>query len=204
MSSSGGGKSSLPGGGRVRQIFAARNNTGLDKSLPLDPIGNAHRGREELRGQRKGISLDRGGTETKHEKKKLKKRSQSEHPKSKLVVKPITNNIKVNAKQEVKRKPHVIKPALNKINTRKPIAIKSTSKPPAKTTQFAPKPGLIQCKNCSRNFASDRIETHRNICKKTAKKRKPFDVSKSRVEGTDAANFTGKIQGKGKKKVNNI
>ena len=70
--------------------------------------------------------------------------------------------------------------------------------------KFTARAGLVQCKNCTRNFASDRIETHRNICKKTAKKRKPFDVSKARVEGTDAANFVGKAGGTRKKKVGYI
>jgi hypothetical protein len=58
-------------------------------------------------------------------------------------------------------------------------------------TEFFPKPGLVQCKHCSRSFAADRIDKHLNICKKMVKKRKPFDVSKARVDGTDAAKFRG-------------
>lgn len=57
---------------------------------------------------------------------------------------------------------------------------------------FAPKPrnDLIQCKNCDRNFAEDRIEKHETICEKTHnKKRKKFDMKKARVKGTDAAVF---------------
>ena len=47
--------------------------------------------------------------------------------------------------------------------------------------KFAPKPGLVQCSLCSRNFAKERIEVHRQICKKTSnKKRKPFDSVKVR------------------------
>ena len=72
-------------------------------------------------------------------------------------------------------------------NQEKTNTKKDNSNPP----EFSPKPGLIQCKNCSRNFAADRIDKHLNICKKTVKQRKPFDVSKARVEGTDAANFVG-------------
>ena len=67
--------------------------------------------------------------------------------------------------------------------------------------KFSPKRGLTQCKNCTRNFASDRIETHMNICTKAVAKRKPFDISKARVEGTEAANFVEKKQGMWRKKV---
>lgn len=47
--------------------------------------------------------------------------------------------------------------------------------------KFTAKPGMAQCKICSRNFAQDRIQVHTNICKKSkekGKKRKPFDASK--------------------------
>ena len=60
---------------------------------------------------------------------------------------------------------------------------------------FAPKPrdDLSQCKNCGRNFAEDRIEKHETICTKTTqKKRKPFDMTKKRVQGTDAAPYVKK------------
>uniref|UniRef100_A0A182IUA5 C2HC/C3H-type domain-containing protein n=1 Tax=Anopheles atroparvus TaxID=41427 RepID=A0A182IUA5_ANOAO len=50
--------------------------------------------------------------------------------------------------------------------------------------------GLERCDICSRNFAEDRIEKHRTICQKTkAKKRKVFDVTKHRVQGTDAEKY---------------
>ncbi|XP_052865011.1 uncharacterized transmembrane protein DDB_G0289901 isoform X2 [Anopheles cruzii] len=50
--------------------------------------------------------------------------------------------------------------------------------------------GLTRCEICSRNFADDRIEKHRQICQKTkAKKRKVFDVTKHRVQGTDAESY---------------
>ena len=58
--------------------------------------------------------------------------------------------------------------------------------------KFAPKAGLTQCSICSRNFAPDRISKHKEICaKSTRTRRKVFDVSASRVEGTDAAQFQG-------------
>ena len=66
---------------------------------------------------------------------------------------------------------------------------------------FPPKRGFSQCENCSRNFAPDRIETHMNICSKAIKKRKPFDMSKARVEGTEAASYVDSTQGKRKKRV---
>ena len=62
--------------------------------------------------------------------------------------------------------------------------------------KFAPKAGFSQCSICSRNFAPDRISKHKEICAKSSRKRrKVFDVSASRVEGTDAAQFQGvKVQ----------
>ncbi|XP_053669464.1 LOW QUALITY PROTEIN: zinc finger C2HC domain-containing protein 1C [Anopheles marshallii] len=50
--------------------------------------------------------------------------------------------------------------------------------------------GLTRCDICSRNFATDRIDKHRQICQKTkTKKRKIFDITKHRVQGTDAESF---------------
>ncbi|XP_053680931.1 uncharacterized protein LOC128731811 [Anopheles nili] len=50
--------------------------------------------------------------------------------------------------------------------------------------------GLSRCDICSRNFATERIEKHRQICQKTkAKKRKVFDTTKHRVQGTDAETY---------------
>ena len=66
--------------------------------------------------------------------------------------------------------------------------------------KFRPVAGLTQCSVCSRNFNADRIDTHRNICKKTTnKRRKPFNVQKARIEGTDAANFFSKSRKKAEK-----
>merc|ERR1712173_10016 len=65
------------------------------------------------------------------------------------------------------------------------------SSTPARRSLFAPKPrdDLVPCKNCGRNFADDRVEKHEEICVKTAKKRKVFDMTKARVKGTDAAKY---------------
>uniref|UniRef100_A0A6E8VIL9 C2HC/C3H-type domain-containing protein n=1 Tax=Anopheles coluzzii TaxID=1518534 RepID=A0A6E8VIL9_ANOCL len=50
--------------------------------------------------------------------------------------------------------------------------------------------GLTRCDICSRNFATERIDKHRQICQKTkTKKRKVFDITKHRVQGTDAESY---------------
>jgi hypothetical protein len=55
--------------------------------------------------------------------------------------------------------------------------------------------GLTECRICGRNFASDRIAKHQEICTKTTKKkRKVFDPIKQRVKGTEAEAFLKKGQ----------
>ena len=182
-------------------MFAARNRPGVDKSLPLDPIRDTNRIviKDKKEERQRGKSLERGRKVKLSNKGKKEniKRSQSEIPSLQHANRKISDK----TKSEMSRKPYVFKVAPNLLKTSKPVIRKSKTKEKRDKQTFAPKAGLVQCKNCTRSFASDRIETHRNICKKTAKKRKPFDVSKSRVEGTDAGNFTGKPQGIRKKKV---
>lgn len=59
--------------------------------------------------------------------------------------------------------------------------------------------GMARCTICGRNFAEDRISKHVEICRKTkSKKRKVFDVTKHRVQGTDAEKYVlrkGKVVG---------
>ena len=43
-----------------------------------------------------------------------------------------------------------------------------------------------ECPHCHRNFAKDRVETHAAICAKQKGPRKIYDISKKRVQGTDA------------------
>ncbi|CAH2094295.1 unnamed protein product [Euphydryas editha] len=51
------------------------------------------------------------------------------------------------------------------------------------------------CSICGRNFAPDRLAKHQEICKKThSKKRKPFDVLKHRLAGTEAEPFINKLR----------
>ncbi len=51
---------------------------------------------------------------------------------------------------------------------------------------------LKECSICGRNFAADRLDTHKKICKSTSKKRKQFDSVKMRVEGTEAEKYVEK------------
>ncbi|XP_055630814.1 zinc finger C2HC domain-containing protein 1C-like [Toxorhynchites rutilus septentrionalis] len=49
---------------------------------------------------------------------------------------------------------------------------------------------LVRCDMCQRNFAEDRINKHREICKKTkAKKREVFDTTNQRLAGTVAEKY---------------
>lgn len=61
--------------------------------------------------------------------------------------------------------------------------------------------GMTTCPMCKRNFNNDRIEKHETICKKTtSKKRKVFDATKHRVQGTEAEAFVKKSAKTVKKK----
>lgn len=49
---------------------------------------------------------------------------------------------------------------------------------------------LVSCKICGRKFSDDRLAMHKNICAKNqGKKRKVFDMTKARTQGTDAEKF---------------
>jgi len=190
---------SSSGGGRVRKMFAARNKTGVDKSVPLHPVGDNREGR------RNGVSLERGRKRTTKKERRTEgcqKRSQSEisHPHHDKTERQKKIKHEARKKPEQQQKPYVFNVPPNSIKAKMPKTKSLKGKTKSAVQKFAPKPGLVQCKNCTRNFASDRIETHRNICKKTQKKRKPFDISKARVDGTDAANYKPTNKGGGKTK----
>lgn len=56
---------------------------------------------------------------------------------------------------------------------------------------------MANCQFCQRNFNEDRLEKHQEVCRKmTAKKRKIFDASKHRVQGTEAEKYVKKGLGK--------
>jgi hypothetical protein len=49
--------------------------------------------------------------------------------------------------------------------------------------------GLYPCSVCNRTFASDRIQQHESACRVANKKRRTFDSTKQRLQGTEAASF---------------
>lgn len=65
-------------------------------------------------------------------------------------------------------------------------ASRASARPPAVSNTVAAglaSGELVNCPICSRNFASDRIDKHKEICQKTAqKKRKVYDALKHRVQ----------------------
>lgn len=55
----------------------------------------------------------------------------------------------------------------------------------------------VECAYCHRKFASDRIEKHEQICSRmSSKKKRVFDASKQRLQGTEAAQFASKSKNK--------
>lgn len=56
---------------------------------------------------------------------------------------------------------------------------------------------MDSCKYCNRRFAVDRLQLHEDICSKTSKKkRKTYDATKHRVQGTELEPFARKAVGK--------
>lgn len=55
----------------------------------------------------------------------------------------------------------------------------------------------VECAYCHRKFANDRIEKHEQICSRmSSKKKRVFDASKQRLQGTEAAQFVSKTKNK--------
>ncbi|XP_055697430.1 uncharacterized protein LOC129798343 isoform X2 [Phlebotomus papatasi] len=82
----------------------------------------------------------------------------------------------------------------NKLMNEKPLPKtepQSTVKKPPSVKKSGPPPeDLTECKICGRYFAEERIEKHIAICAKISnKKRKIFDSTKHRVQGTEAEKF---------------
>ncbi|CAG0887449.1 unnamed protein product [Darwinula stevensoni] len=81
----------------------------------------------------------------------------------------------------------------------RPQTIQGGTKPPLNPGAPAP-PGLATCHICGRHFAPDRLGKHEEICEKTSqKKRKVFDPTKMRVQGTEAEKFAKKASTPNKK-----
>nr|XP_008190673.1 PREDICTED: uncharacterized protein LOC661951 isoform X2 [Tribolium castaneum] len=65
-------------------------------------------------------------------------------------------------------------------------------RPSAKQSAKSPvaRDDLNECRFCNRRFAADRLQVHESICGKTAKKkRKIYDATKHRVEGTELEQY---------------
>lgn len=90
------------------------------------------------------------------------------------------------------------------INSLSYTAPKQVSKPPARARQSIRQRGppipengeigdRVPCRICGRNFASDRIGTHEDICARTHKKKRPvFNAQKQRLAGTEQTKFVRK------------
>lgn len=81
----------------------------------------------------------------------------------------------------------------------------SNNRPSSKQVAKSPvvRDDLSECRYCGRRFATDRLGVHEDICGKTGKKkRKPFDVIKHRVQGTELEGYVNKIGKKGAKVSN--
>ncbi|XP_066139148.1 uncharacterized protein [Euwallacea fornicatus] len=64
---------------------------------------------------------------------------------------------------------------------------------------------LTDCKFCGRRFATDRLKVHEDICGKTGKKkRKAFDATKHRVQGTELESYVMKGGKKGASSKKNM
>lgn len=75
--------------------------------------------------------------------------------------------------------------------TRDGSSVKSPSKQSVRGVSA--RDDMQSCQYCSRRFAEDRLATHQEICAKTAKKkRKVYDATKHRVQGTELESYTKK------------
>ncbi|XP_063921154.1 zinc finger C2HC domain-containing protein 1C-like isoform X2 [Zophobas morio] len=66
------------------------------------------------------------------------------------------------------------------------------TRPSAKQSAKSPvaRDDFSECRYCNRRFAADRLEVHESICGKTAKKkRKTYDATKHRLEGTELEQY---------------
>ncbi|XP_059610931.1 uncharacterized protein LOC132257893 isoform X2 [Phlebotomus argentipes] len=91
----------------------------------------------------------------------------------------------------------------HKVPPKADAAAPAKKQSPAKVAKSGPPPdGMSECNICGRYFAEDRIQKHIAICAKiTSKKRKIFDSTKHRVQGTDAETFVLKRGPRGARTV---
>ncbi|XP_055696338.1 uncharacterized protein LOC129797609 [Lutzomyia longipalpis] len=100
-----------------------------------------------------------------------------------------TNTESVNETRSHNDSGHKVMSEKQLPKTNAPSTVKKPSS--AKVVKSGPPPDdLTECKICGRYFAEERIEKHITICAKiSSKKRKIFDSTKHRVQGTEAEKF---------------
>ncbi|XP_016954236.1 uncharacterized protein LOC108027336 isoform X2 [Drosophila biarmipes] len=81
-----------------------------------------------------------------------------------------------------------------------PVIRRSTPKSPVKKVNMeaisAAPEGTALCRHCGRHFNTDRLGKHEGVCQRmVSNKRKIFDASKQRIEGTEAEKFNKKPKG---------
>ncbi|XP_070852674.1 uncharacterized protein [Drosophila suzukii] len=81
-----------------------------------------------------------------------------------------------------------------------PVIRKSPPKSPVKKgnmeTMSAAPEGTAVCRHCGRHFNTDRLGKHEAVCQRMmSNKRKIFDASKQRIEGTEAEKYNKKPKG---------
>ncbi|CAG9565189.1 unnamed protein product [Danaus chrysippus] len=111
-------------------------------------------------------------------------------PKSPVKSKPtaVTTPRKVTSDNKVSRENIKPRGAMQRTVNSSPQTSASKARPTAERSEGA-------CVVCGRRFAPDRLARHQDICRKThAKKRKPFDVLKHRLAGTEAEPFISRLR----------
>ena len=130
-------------------------------------------------------------------------------PSGKSKFKPLTTLNRQTSRPSISShgRPVKLKPLATR-DTPTPTFNYGTSMPGQSPEQYSSdvQQNLAPCSVCGRNFATDRLTKHMNICSKTSnKKRKQFDSTKARTQGTELAQFNrpgktnaGQVQSKPK------
>ncbi|XP_050666054.1 zinc finger C2HC domain-containing protein 1C isoform X2 [Leptidea sinapis] len=121
----------------------------------------------------------------------------SRQPPAAAPTKRITNGNTVKSEDGNAR--GVMQRSANPVPVRRNTVSPHSSRPNKPATRVASSPqGAASgdaCATCGRHFAPDRLAKHQDICRKThAKKRKPYDVLKHRLAGTEAEPFISKLR----------
>nr|CAH7725439.1 unnamed protein product [Callosobruchus chinensis] len=90
-------------------------------------------------------------------------------------------------------------PSANTAQARAPSANRPSARQTAKASAVT-RDDLTECSYCGRRFATDRVQRHEEVCAKTGKKkRKAYDATKHRVQGTELESYV--MKGGGGKKT---